>query len=59
MSPGILLRLIHSHLHIAENVVKPHENGHDILVSGGAGGLFGALGLSPGVPALLAGTQGA
>ena len=34
MSPAILSQIIYSHLHIAQNVAKRYENGHDILVLG-------------------------
>ena len=44
VSPGTLSRLICSHLHIVESVVKPNENGHDILVSGGRRPFLGILG---------------
>ena len=40
---GTLSRLLESHLHIAENVVKPEENGHATLVPGVPESILGSL----------------
>ena len=44
VAPGVLARLIDTHLDIAENLIKLDEKGHDILVSGVPEFILGPLG---------------